>query len=179
MAAFLFPDNTVLCNFAAVGRSDLLRTFLGEKGRWVEAVAAEASNSAAFLPDLERLISGGWLGDPIEVTDPDHIHRIDVIRRDRFGGRRNQPLKHLGEAQTCFVIHEIEEWKGSSWISDDRDALEFARFQNLPTMETIDIMRHLVASYDVTGLGAFDIMQAMAAADRALRMPAGADDLSR
>ncbi|MGH3277686.1 MAG: hypothetical protein ACRDNW_00920 [Trebonia sp.] len=41
MTEHLFPDNTVLCNFAAVNRLDLLKSVLGGRGRWTEAVAYE------------------------------------------------------------------------------------------------------------------------------------------
>lgn len=139
MTAWLFPDNTVLCNFAAIGRVDLLHTFLRERGRWTEALEAEARKSAKVLPDLARVLDGGWMGESISLTDPLHIQRVDVIRRDIFGGLKSEPLKHLGEAQTLFVTHEVEGWKGSTWISDDGDALEFARFQQIPALETIDI----------------------------------------
>ena len=57
MAEHLFPDNTVLCNFAAVDRLDLLKSVLGGRGRWTEAVAYEASRSAAKLPPLLRLVT--------------------------------------------------------------------------------------------------------------------------
>ena len=178
MAQWLFPDNTVLCNFAAVDRVDLLHTFLSDRGRWVEAVAAEAQKSVGYLPDLSRLVMGKWLGEPIELADPAHIRRVEVIRRDVFGGRSSQPLKHLGEAQTCFLIHEVDAWRGSTWISDDRDALEFARFQNISTMETIDVIRWLVASYDLTAPEGVAVMRAMADADRSLQLPNTIRDLS-
>ncbi|MEP7161505.1 MAG: hypothetical protein ABI746_10430 [Dermatophilaceae bacterium] len=177
MPSWIFPDNTVLCNFAAIGRADLLHAFLGDRGRWAEAVAAEAQKSADYLPDLFSLIKGAWLGEPIELTDPAHIRRIEVIRRDVFGGRSSEPLKHLGEAQTCFLIREVDEWRGSTWISDDRDALDFAMFQQIPTMETIDIVRWLVASYDITGADGMTLLKAMSDADRALRLPKSPGDL--
>ena len=55
MTEAFFPDNTVLCNFAAVDRIDLLRSVLSEHGRWTEAVAYEASRSAAHLRSLASL----------------------------------------------------------------------------------------------------------------------------
>ena len=61
----LFPDNTVLCNFGTVGRLDLLRKVLDGCGRWTEAVAEEARRSAAYVRDLTRLPTEGWLGEPI------------------------------------------------------------------------------------------------------------------
>ena len=177
MTVWLFPDNTVLCNFAAVGRVDLLHTYLGERGRWTEAIEAEARKSANFLPGLAQILDGGWMGPPIEITDDEDIRRIDVIRRDVFGGRSSDPLKHLGEAQTCFLIHRVPKWKGSTWISDEGDALEFARFQNIPAMETIDVMGHLVADYEISTADAMALMRAMDGADRAVRLPRTISDL--
>ena len=50
MTAFWFPDNTVLRNFAAVKRLDLLESVLAGRGRWTAAVAYEATASTRFLP---------------------------------------------------------------------------------------------------------------------------------
>jgi hypothetical protein len=59
MTQFLFPDNTVLCNFAAVDRLDLLKAVLDGRGQWTEAVAYEASRSASALPALVGLAGSG------------------------------------------------------------------------------------------------------------------------
>lgn len=106
MTEFLFPDNTVLCDFAAVDQLDLLRAVLGERGRWTEAVAYEASQSTRHLPALAALTAGDcdWLGDPIEITEDADIRQIERIRRAVFGGGDDLPLQHLGEAQSCYVI---------------------------------------------------------------------------
>ena len=57
MTEYLFPDNTVLCNFAAVNRLDLIKSVLNGRGRWTEAVEYEASRSASRLPALRGLVS--------------------------------------------------------------------------------------------------------------------------
>ncbi|MCG3039466.1 hypothetical protein L7D48_02570 [Streptomyces sp. S1A] len=54
-----FPDNTVLCNFAAVDRLSLLEKVLDGRGRWTQAVAAEAGRSARYWPKLEQVAVGG------------------------------------------------------------------------------------------------------------------------
>jgi hypothetical protein len=51
-----------------VNRLDLLKSVLGGRGRWTEAVACEASRSAAKLPPLLTLPSEEWLDEPIEIT---------------------------------------------------------------------------------------------------------------
>lgn len=179
MIEHLFPDNTVLCNFAAVNRLDLLRSALRGRGRWTEAVAYEASRSAAKLPPLLGLPLEGWLDEPIEVTDPVDVRRIARIRRVVFGGTDAQPLKHLGEAQTCYVIKNWASFAGSWWISDDRDALRHARFQHIKTRETIDMMSIAVAYGEIGADEAFELMNQMADSDRYPRLPASAAELRR
>lgn len=179
MTEHLFPDNTVLCNFAAVNRLDLLKSVLGGRGRWTEAVAYEASRSAAKLPALRTLSHEGWLDEPIEIIDPKDIQKIAQIRRAVFDGTDDEPLKHLGEAQTCYVIRNWASFAGSWWISDDIDALRHARFQNITTRETIDIIRMGVADGDIGAAEAFRLMNHMADCDRYLRLPKSAEELRR
>lgn len=179
MTVFLFPDNTVLCNFACVDRLDILEAVLNGRGRWTSAVAYEASRSARLLAPLLALPGAGWLGEPIEVTEEAHIQRIQQIRRAVFGGADDQPLTHLGEAETCFVLKEWDEFTGSWWISDDREALRHARFQGITTRETIDLMAEAVANGDISAASAFKLMQEMARQYRHLRLPDSVADLQR
>jgi hypothetical protein len=140
VTAYLFPDNSVLCNFACVGRLSLLRTVLNGRGRWTSAVAYEASRSARFIPSLNSIPADGWLAEPIEISSDTDILLVNQIRRVVFGGTDEQPLKHLGEAESCFLIRERTEFAESWWISDDQEAVRYARFQHITTRETIDLM---------------------------------------
>src|SRR5690606_5917284 len=90
------------------------------------------------------------------------IEQIEQLRRAVFGGAEDQPLKHLGEAQTCFLITRRSEYAGSWWISDDKEALRYARHQGITTRETIDLMGMAVANGAVTAADAFTLMQLMA-----------------
>ena len=121
MTAYLFPDNTVLCNFASVQR----------------------------------------------------------IRRTVFGGTDDQPLKHLGEAETCFVIKEWNTFNGSWWISDDQEAVRYARFQGIPTRETVDLMSLAAVDGEITAQEGFDLLLKMIDQGRHLRLPISAADLLR
>jgi hypothetical protein len=179
MTEYLFPDNTVLCNFAAVNHLDLIKSVLNGRGRWTEAVAYEASRSASKLPALRGLASEGWLDEPIEITEESDIRKIDQIRRAVFGGTDDQPLKHLGEAQTCYVIKNWAELAGSWWISDDGEALRYARHQGITTRETVDLMCIAVVDGDISARDAFDLMRQMADSDRYLRLPKSAEELRR
>jgi hypothetical protein len=179
MTEYLFPDNTVLCNFGAVKRLDLIESIFRGRGRWTEAVAGEASASAQWLPALRDLASAGWLDEPIEISRPRDVQNVDRIRRVVFGGTDDQPLKHLGEAQTCYVIRNWDEFAGAWWISDDRDALDYARGQGITTRETIDLMNMAVADGEMSAVDAFALMQQMADSDRHLRLPKSAAELQR
>jgi hypothetical protein len=178
MTGFLFADNTVLCNFAAVERLDLLKIILNGRGRWTEAVAHEASRSARYLPGLGNLPLEGWLDEPIEVSDQADVRKVERIRRGVFGGTQDRPLRHLGEAQTCYVILNWAAFAGAWWLSDDGEAVRYARRQGITTRETIDLMRIAVARGDLTARDAFDLMMKMAEHDRYLRRPRSPDDLS-
>lgn len=179
MSEFLFPDTTVLCNFAAVQRLELLRSVLGERGRWTQAIEYEVGRSAGTFPALARVAGSGWLGEPIEVTDEAEIQQIQAIRRVVFGGDSDHPLKHLGEAETCYVIGRWPEFAGSWWISDDREALRYARGRGITTRETCDLVAIAVADGDVTAAEGMELLRAMVRCGRHLRLPAGAAELSR
>ena len=138
MSTFLFPDNTVLCNFAAVERLDLLQAVLNGRGRWTAAVAYETSKSTRFLPALTSLATGGWLEEPIEITADADVQHVNRVRRAVFGGTDDEPLKHLGEARDLlrdqgvggvrrFVVDlrrsrgaEVREVPGHHDLRDDR-----------------------------------------------------------
>jgi len=179
MTEFLFPDNTVLCDFAAVDRLDLLRSVLSERGRWTEAIAYVAGRSARHLPALIALIQDGWLGEPIEIIEDADIQRIERIRRVVFGGTDDQPLQHLGEAQSCYVILNWAAFAGSWWITNDRDALRYARFQGITTRETVDLMSIAVVNGDIAARAAFELMTRMTDEGRHLRLPRSAAELAR
>ncbi len=179
MTEFLFADNTVLCNFAAVERLDLLRSILAGRGRWTEAVAYEAGRSAAYLPALLALPLQGWLEEPIAVSDEAGTRAVERIRRAVFGGTHDRPLRHLGEAQTCYVILHRAAFSGSWWLSDDQESVRYARRQAIPVLETVDLMRLAVGAGRVPAREAFDLMLKMSDNDRHLRLPKSADGFRR
>jgi hypothetical protein len=168
-----------LCNFAAVDRLDLLASILNGRGRWTAAVAYEAGNSARTYPKLRTIPAAGWLGEPIEVTDDTDIQQIQLVRRAVFGGTDEQPLKHLGEAETRVVIQRWPELAGSWWISDDRQALRYARLRGITTRETSDLMGIAVTNGDLPASDGYDLLRRMVQRGRHLRVPATAAELLR
>ncbi|MEV8048679.1 hypothetical protein [Streptomyces bacillaris] len=179
LRSFWFPDNTVLCNFACVDRIALLEAILNGRGRWTAAVAYEAGNSAriAHRP-LQALIDAGALGEPIEI-DEDEAAEVETARA-AFGGVPELPLKHLGEAQTLHLIQTRQEFKGiSTWISDDRITLSYARRKGISVMDTTDLMAYGCSMGDVRPEEAFDLLRRMVDEGQGVRLPGSAHDLSR
>ncbi|MFP8959234.1 hypothetical protein ACLIYP_01495 [Streptomyces nanhaiensis] len=178
MSDFLFPDNTVLCNFAAVERLDLLRAVLAGRGKWTAAVSREARKSAEQLPALHDLRQQGWLGEAIRVTAPDDLANVWHLRTAVFGGQADRHLQHLGEAETCHVIQRWPQFSGAWWLSDDKSALEYAIRQGIMTAETLDMMQLAVKAGFVTAEEGFALMQKMRQFNRYPRLPRSVADLT-
>jgi predicted nucleic acid-binding protein len=168
VSTWWFPDNTVLCNFAAVDRLPLLKEVLDGKGRWTEAVAHEALLSARYLPLLRTLPLDGWLGDPIEIDDEAERQAVERVRRSVFHGDRAVPTQHLGEAQTCVLITSRREFRASAWITDDRSAGTFSRRKGIRTLETMDLMALAAKTGLVKPAEGHRLLHAMTAAGRHL-----------
>lgn len=178
MSIHVFPDNTVLCNFACIARTDVLVEHLRGRGRWVEAVAAEARRSAAYLPDLGSLVGeASPLGEPIRIEDPDDVEAVDRMRRVVFGGEADAPLQHLGEAQTCHLLLTDLQLKGATWVTDDRDAFRYARQEGLDTRSTVDIFRSMVADGDLDANTAHRLLSEIVEMRPGLDVPGRPDGL--
>lgn len=178
MSLQVFPDNTVLCNFACIGRTDALIDHLRGRGRWVEAVAAEAKKSAAYLPDLAAVVGhGSPMGEPIRIDEPADVAAVDRLRRVVFGGTSDRPLQHLGEAQTCHLLLTDTQFTGATWVTDDREAYKYAQQQGLITRNTVDIFRSMVADGDIDAVVAHGLLLEIDAARPGLDVPDRAHDL--
>ena len=171
MTTYWFPDNTVLCNFAAIDRLPLLRAILSGRGRWVEAIAYEARSSSRTYPKLSRIRRDGWLGEPITLDSDYELAEVENLRRYVFRGRPSQPLKHLGEAQTCYVIKHRPEFQDSHWITDDRDALEYATRQGITSLDTCDLIDEGIIARHVTRDEGHGLLRKMVDAGRHVRLP--------
>lgn len=82
-------------------------------------MAYEAEQSSRHHPPLRGISEDGWLRDPIEITDSRELAEVERVRRAVFGGVASQPLKHLGEAETCVLITMRPELRDAVWITDD------------------------------------------------------------
>jgi len=105
----VFPDTTVFCNFAAVGKSDLLGEFLRDRGRWTEAVMSEVEQSRGYLPDLQRVLEGGWMGEPIVLDSTDEIGQVERIRRTgcSISFEPDAPPAMRSECPPTYLVSDI------------------------------------------------------------------------
>lgn len=148
-----------------------MQQILRERGRWTEAIAFEATRSARFYPDLGKVANDGWLGDPIEIDNPLEAGQVERIRHAVFGGSPHEPLKHLGEAQTCHVIRHWESYSGSFWITDDRDALDYARRVGITARDTADLISEGIGDGCCTRSEGYRSLLLMRTRGRNLRIP--------
>lgn len=170
MSTAVFPDNTVLCNFAAIDRLDLLLNWLRGRGRWCAAVRSETIKSTPYLPPLAVLTpENGPLGAAIDIDDEEVIQQIEAIRINGLGGMSDEPLKHLGEAQTCYIIER--DFRGALWVSDDADACDYARFKGIRVYRTFEIFCEIVTEGELTAGEALELMIDMDHNDRNLYIP--------
>lgn len=175
MMRHLFPDNTVLCNYACVERIDLLELLVAGNGGWTQAVKYEVGKSTNVWPALQQISDNNILGEAIEVTDADMVQRIRIAR---LGGDKNKPLQHLGEAETVYLLQHSAVYKDSIWITDDRDAYDFGMQQGLITKDTVETLQMLMANGELTRDEAFSLLVQMQDSGRNFRwLPASKHEL--
>jgi predicted nucleic acid-binding protein len=118
----MFPDNTVLINFATINRMDLLERLANGNGRWCATVAAECAESAK-RPELTALDGvADIFGKPLF---PDEAEHQDVrVLRDQLAGPGDLPNRHLGEAETLAII--VRRHLSCFFATDDRGAARLA-----------------------------------------------------
>jgi predicted nucleic acid-binding protein len=166
-----------MINFAVVNRLDLLKRSLGDRARATEAVVFEIGRSASMTPNLGSVDCRVWFGKPIEIKRAADIAAVNLIRTARFGGRQNEPLKHLGESQTIHVLTTFREYAGSAIITDDGDAYRYAKSKGLTAKCTVDLLREMVLMGDVTAEEAFELAGQMESHDRTIvNYPMSAQD---
>lgn len=132
MAVLLFPDNTVLINFAIISRMDLLERLANGNGAWCATVSQECAASAKH-PGLDALshtaaiFGEPWFPDPAEHLD------IQILRRE-LASPGDSPRKHLGEAETLAIM--MRRQVTGFFVTDDRDAQRLAAKHGVAVVST-------------------------------------------
>jgi predicted nucleic acid-binding protein len=133
----MFPDNTVLINFAIINRMDLLERLANGNGQWCATVAAECAESAK-RPELAALDGAEEIfGEPLF---PDEAEHQDVlVLRDQLAGPGDLPTQHLGEAETLAII--VRRKLPCFFATDDRGAARLAAKNGIGVADTWRLLK--------------------------------------
>jgi predicted nucleic acid-binding protein len=133
----MFPDNTVLINFAIISRMDLLARLANGNGQWCATVAIECAESAK-RPDLAALGGAGEIfGQPL-FPDQAELQDIHVLR-DQLASPGDRPTQHLGEAETIAII--ARRHLSCFFVSDDRGAARLAAQNGIAVVGTWHLLK--------------------------------------
>ena len=104
----MFPDNTVLINFAIINRMDLLEKLANGNGQWCATVAGECSESAKY-PGLAALsaaedIFGGARASVVLLAEIG----------SRLGISRQAPQQHMRSAAVSVLRASLRTYHSSA-----------------------------------------------------------------
>lgn len=156
---FLFPDTSVVVCFGQADELGVLERYLRGKGRVLEAVAKEISDSANHVPTLKDLDQQALFGDPIPLNRAADIRAVEGIRVAVFGGGKARPRQHLGESQTLHLLRTDDSYRASVWLTEDREAYRFAQRQHIATRDTFGILCDMVGYLDLSIDRAYEVAQ--------------------
>jgi predicted nucleic acid-binding protein len=133
----MFPDNTVLINFAIINRMDLLERLANGNGRWCATVAIECKESAK-RHELTALNGAGEIfGEPLR---PDEAEHQDVrVLRDQLAAPGDSPTQHLGEAETLAII--VRRRLRCFFVTDDAGAARVAAKNSITVVDTWRLLK--------------------------------------
>jgi predicted nucleic acid-binding protein len=138
MTTLLFPDNTVLVNFALINRVDVLQHIMSGRAAWCATVASECRRSAAE-PGLELMTDyADTLGAPLyPETQAEHL-QVQLLR-DELAIPGDPPTRHLGEAETLALI--IGRNLEAVFVTDDQGARRLAAVHGIRCYTTWDMLK--------------------------------------
>ncbi|OHV39165.1 MULTISPECIES: hypothetical protein [Pseudofrankia] len=132
MTVLLFPDTTVLINFAILSRMDLLERLANGNGRWCATVATECDASArrpelAALRAAKGIFGSPWFPNAAELQDTRRL-------REELASPGDRPHRHLGEAETLAIM--IYRQVDGYFVTDDNDAVRLATRHGIRVVRT-------------------------------------------
>lgn len=137
MAVLLFPDNTVLINFAVINRMDLLERLANGNGAWCATVSQECGASAT-QPGLGALAHADAIfGDPWFPEGAEHLD-IRMLRQE-LASPGDGPRKHLGEAETLAIM--MRRQANGFFVTDDGEARRLATKHGVKVASTWLLLR--------------------------------------
>ena len=130
----VFPDTTVLVNFALVDEMSLLALLVGENGCWCGTVASECDDQASKqgLPRMRE--AHQVFGEPLRMQTQREF--IDFrLNQDFFRQASSNPeATHAGESETLAII-SARSIKSLVVSDDGAVALRLANLELDPTVQ--------------------------------------------
>lgn len=135
----IFPDTTVLVNFAYIQRMDLLEALCnGKRSLWVERVRGETAPWRDKEGTASIAKSDFIFGDPI-LLSPAQRQQARILRT-QMAKPGDSPERHYGEAQTIVVAAEYALNEKVYFVTDDMKAAERGLEDKLQPLGTGDIL---------------------------------------
>lgn len=135
----LFPDNTVIVNFALAGEMELFETLLRGQGTWCASVAAECDHKASEMGLPAMMTAHRILGEPMwPETQAEHL--MVRTNREYFAAPGDGPMKHLGESETLAIIGSRS--LRAVFITDDGRVPARASELDIRCLTTWDLLHH-------------------------------------
>jgi len=137
VSTLVFPDTTVVRNFALLHRMDLLHELVVGRAAWCATVASECHDQARGDGLEDMALASTIFGSPWYPHDAEHIDVM--VLREELAAPGDGPKQHLGEAET--IVLASTRSPGAIFVTDDRSAAAAATARGLRAVKTADLLR--------------------------------------
>lgn len=153
----IFPDNTVLVNFAIISRMDLLEQVVNGRAAWCATVSTECAQSAE-VDGLEALRQAPDIfGVALRPTQAELVD-TQVLRLE-LASPGDSSLAHLGEAETLAIM--IRRGHARYFVTDDGNASRLAGKHGIAALSTWDLIRLAIRAERVDPDAAWGYLQTL------------------
>nr|WP_300339133.1 hypothetical protein [Actinomyces sp.] len=147
---------------ALLERVGLLERFVQQQGRWCASIEREwcVSRDVLQLDGMDEAVRR-VCGRPVFPDRGDHVEIQDLAVRMRAPGEAR--TKNLGEAETIVLIRRREEYEGAIFLTDDRQARQFAEAETSidRCLGTVDLLAYFEAARWMTRGEVYDCLQVL------------------
>jgi predicted nucleic acid-binding protein len=139
----IFLDNTVLSNFASVGRIELL----------IKALGSQVATTHEVIAEFDDGVAGGRLPE----TELDWLEVLDLEREEEALFQELLIRVNAGEAACLSIASQ----RNGRILTDDRDARKLAAQLKIPVSGTLGILQRLVQIDELPLAEANEILKQM------------------
>ena len=155
---FIFPDTSLLMNFAAVSRMDLVKEVVKDRGCWTEAIHDEVQRWSQELRYQALAEVFDFMPPEPHIARSEEMATGEVIRR-RLAKPGDARSQHWGECETLAVIHHRYDERTVLVLSEDAGVLAECRHQGIETVTTRVLLELAAMRSYISWLQAEEIAQ--------------------